>query len=254
MPAKDDFDPIQALPRFLVVQAEPDDAPDEAVAPSRAAKIRVLIITAAAAGIAVLAIGNPMVLVAEISALLAGHSTPQLAPIQSAVDAPALLAVAAADAQNLPQGHSKDSPPAINGVPTRAEIAAEPVAKDHAEASEASSENLFSQFQAWAAAQDAQKQSVVEQPVQDAPASIMQDLPPAAKNLRAPHRHVQRRQPVRATVRNARAEIRQQNLRRQIPQAQGPRAERPAVQDPRAQNAAAQDGQTGFMGIFGQRN
>lgn len=244
MPVKDDFDPAQALPRFLVVQAEPDDAPDEAAAPSRASKIRVLIITAAAAGIAVLAIGNPMAFVAEVSALLAGHSTPQLAPIQSAADAPALLAVAAADAQDLRQ----DSPPVTNGAPARAEIAAEPVTQDQPENSEPSSEMLFKQFQAWAADQDAQKQSAAVEPAQDAPPSIMQDLPPAAKSLRVPHRHVQKRQPVRATVRNARAEVRTQNLRRQqIPQA--------PAQAPAAPNAAVQDGQTApFLGIFGQRN
>jgi hypothetical protein len=248
MPVRDDFDPAQPLPRFLVVPAEQDNAPDEAVAPSRASKVRVLIITAAAAGIAVLAIGNPAALVAEVSALLAGNSALPAAPIQSAADAPALVAAAAADAQDLQ--------PAVNDAPARGEAAAsEPAAKDEAEKSEPSSETLFRQFQTWAAEQDAQKQSAAVEPVQDAPASIMQDLPPAAKNLRVPHRHVQKRQPVRPTVRNARAEVRPQNLRRQIPQAQGPRAERPPVQDPRAQDAAAQDGQSGpFLGIFGQRN
>lgn len=250
MPAKDDFDPDQALPRFLAVQAEQGDVPDEAVGPSRASKVRVLIITAAAAGIAVLAIGNPVALVAEVSALLAGNSVLPAAPIQSAADAPALIAAATADAQDLP----RELPPASNDASARAEIAAEPVAKDQTEGSEASSEALFRQFQAWAADQDAQKQSAAVEPVQDAPPSIMQDLPPAAKNLRVRARHAQKRQPVRATVRNARAEVRTQNVRRQVPQAQGPRAERPSVQDPRAQDAAAQDGQTGFLGIFGQRN
>jgi hypothetical protein len=245
MPVKDDFDPAEALPRFLVVQAEQDDVPDEAAAPSRASKIRVLIITAAAAGIAVLAIGNPLALVAEVSGLLAGHPS---APIQSAADAPALIAAATADAQDLPQGLPQDSPPATNGAPARAEIAAEPIAKDQTERSEASPETLFSQFQAWAAEQDAQKQSAAAEPVQDAPASIMKDLPPAAKNLRVPYRHAQKRPPVRAAVRNARAEVRAQNLRRQqIPQA--------PAQAPAAPNAAVQDGQTApFLGIFGQRN
>lgn len=190
-----------------------------------------------------------MALVAEVSALLAGHSALPSAPIQSAADAPALIAVAAADAQDLPQ----DVPPASNTPPARAEIAAEPTTKDQPEKSEATSETLFSQFQAWAAAQDAEKRSEAEQPVQDAPASIMQDLPPAAKNLRVPYRHVQKRQPARAAVRNARAEVRAQNLQRQIPQAA--RAARAPAQDPRAQDAAAQEAQTApFLGIFGQRN
>ncbi len=248
MPAKDDFDPAQALPRFLVVQAEQDNVPDEAVGPSRASKVRVLIITAAAAGIAVLAIGNPLALVAEVSALLAGNSALPVAPIQSAGDAPALIAAATADAQDLP----KQLPPATIAAPASAEVAVPgPAGKEPTENVE-SSETLFNQFQAWAAAQDAQKPNAAEQPAQDAPASIMQDLPPAAKNLRVPHRHVQKRQPVRPTVRNARAEVRTQNLQRQIPQAA--RAARAPAPDPRAQDAAAQDGQTGFMGIFGQRN
>jgi hypothetical protein len=249
MPVKDDFDPAEALPRFLIVQAEQDDVPDEAAAPSRASKIRVLIITAAAAGIAVLAIGNPLALVAEVSAVLAGHSPLPAAPIQSAADAPALIAAATADAQDLP----KEMPPATSAAPARAEVAApEPIAKEPTENVE-SSEALFKQFQAWAAEQDAQKQSAAVEPVHDAPPSIMQDLPPAAKTLRVPHRQVQKRQPVRATVRNARAEARTQNLQRQIPQAA--RAARAPAPDPRAQDAAAQDAQPApFLGIFGQRN
>src|SRR3954465_15846521 len=142
MRVKDDFDPAQPLPRFLVVQAEQDNAPDEAVGPSRASKVRVLIITAAAAGIAVLAIGNPLAIVAEVSTLLAGNSALPSAPIQSAADAPALIAVAAAAAQefaqDLAQDLPQDSPLPPNGAPARAEIAAEPIAKDQTEASEAS--------------------------------------------------------------------------------------------------------------------
>lgn len=248
MPAKDEFDPDQALPRFLAVQAEQDDVPGEPVGPSRASKVRVLIITAAAAGIAVLAIGNPVALVAEVSALLTGNSVLPAAPIQSAADAPALIAAATADAQDLPRDLPRESPPASNDASARAEIAVEPIAKDQTEGSEASSEALFRQFQAWAADQDAQKQSAAVEPVQDAPPSIMQDLPPAAKNLRVRARHAQKRAPVRAAVRNARAEVRAQSLRRQTPPP-------PAQQAPAAPGPATQDGQTApFLGIFGQRN
>jgi hypothetical protein len=143
-------------------------------------------------------------------------------------------------------------PPAKSAAPAGTEVAPEPAVKDQTEKSEASSETLFSQFQAWAAAQDAQKQSEAEQPVQDA-AKIMQDEPArVAKRIRGPSRQAQKRQPVRAVVRNARAEVRPQNVRRHVPQAQTARA---PVQDPRAQDAAAQEAQTApFLGIFGQRN
>src|SRR5215510_10368661 len=104
MPAKDGFDPTHPLPQFLADRAEQaiGNAPDGAVSTSRAVKASILIATATATGIAVLALGNPVGLLAEMSASLVGNSTPQPTPvIQSAVDAPALVATAT-DAQDLP--------------------------------------------------------------------------------------------------------------------------------------------------------
>src|SRR5215510_6674878 len=208
MPAKDGFDPTHPLPQFLADRAEQaiGNAPDGAVSTSRAVKASILIATATATGIAVLALGNPVGLLAEMSASLVGNSTPQPTPaIQSAADAPALVATAA-DAQDLP--------PTTNEVPTRGEIAAsEPAGMDQSEKSEPASESLFRQFQAWAADQDAQAHGGSVQPVQDAPAQLVQNDPaPAAKNIRVPYRQVQKRRHARAAVRNARAEVRAQNL------------------------------------------
>lgn len=251
MPMKAGFDPNHPLPQFLADPAEQGigNATDGAVPTSRAFKASILIATATATGIAVLAMGNPVGLLAEMSASLVGNSTPQPTPvIQSAADAPALVA---------PANDAQDLPPTTNEAPTRNEIAAsEPVGKDQSEKSEPPSETLFRQFQAWAADQDAQANGGSVQPVQDAPAQLVQNDPaPAAKNIRVPYRQVQKRRQVRAAVRNARAEVRAQNLRRQIPRAQDARAERPPIQDVRAQDQSLQNAQQpSFLSIFGQRN
>ena len=256
MPTKAGFDPTHPLPRFLADRAEQDignatdfgNATHRAVPASRAFKASILIATATATGIAVLAIGNPVGLLAEMSASLVGNSAPAPTPaIQSAAEPPAI--VASADAQ--------DSPPTTNEAPSRSEIAAsEPADKDQTEKSEPPSEALFRQFQAWAAEQDAQPPGEPVQPVQDAQAQIVQNVPaPAAKNVRVPYRQVQKRRQVRAPVRNARAEVRTQNLRKQIPRAQSARAERPPIQDARAQGQPVQNApEPSFLPIFGQRN
>ena len=253
MPAEDGFDPTHRLPQFLADRAEQGigNAPNPkgAVVASRAFKVSILIATATATGIAVLAMGNPVGLLAEMSASLVGNSTPQPTPaIQSAADAPALVA-SAADAQDLP--------PTTNDAPARTEIAAsEPAGRDQTENSEPPSETLFRQFQAWAVEQDAQAHDGPVQPVQDAPAQVVQNVPaPAAQNIRVPYRQVQKRRQVRAAVRNARAEVRAQNLRRQAARAQDARAERPPIQDARAQDQSVQNAQgLSFLPIFGQRN
>jgi len=250
MPTKDSFDPTHPLPQFLADQAEQGigDAPDGAGAASRAFRASILIAAAAATGIAVLAMGNPVGLLAEMSASLIGNSRPQSTPeIQSAADAPALVP-STADAQALP--------PTTNDAPARVEIAAsEPAGQDRTEKTESPSETLFGQFQAWAAARDAQAQGGPVQPVQDAPAQIVQNAPvPAAKNVRVPYPQVQKRRQVRA-VQNARAEERTENPRRQVRRAQSPRAERPPVLDARAQDQSVQNAQApSFLPSFGQRN
>src|SRR5215510_13252195 len=128
MPIKDGFDPTHPLPRFLADPAERGirGVPDRAVGTSRALRAGILIAAATATGFAVLAMGNPMGLLAEMSASLVGNSTPQPTPaIESAADAPALVATAA---------DSQDLPPTKNEVPTRGEIAAsEPNGKDQSE-------------------------------------------------------------------------------------------------------------------------
>lgn len=241
MPTHDDFDPAQTLPRFLAESAgqENDHAPDRAAPPSRFSKVGILIVATAAIGVAVLAVGYREALFADAPASLADTSPAQpVPPIQAAADASAAIAPAT-DAQAAPSTPTE--------APARTETAAsEPAGTDQAEGSE----TLFKQFQAWAAEQDAQ-------PKPDAPARVAQTAPappPAAENVRPTYRFAQKRRQVRA-VRNARAEIRTQNLRRQVRRTQSERTARPAVavQDTRAQEQPVQNGQTSPF-VFGARN
>ena len=266
MPTKDGFDPAEPLPRFLTKafssevdtgsreenaskrkdrapfrfnrngngseRAEQDiDSADDEAAP-RSGIVRASILTAAATaiGIAVLAAGDPMALLAWVSASLVGNSS--TATLQSAAD------------QVLP--------PAVTSATTSREIAASELAgADRTENRELPSETL-KHFQAWAAAREAQARSEPVQPVQDAPAQVeqapaqaaqdapAQDAPAsAAEGVREPDRLVQKRRQVRS-FRNARAEMRTRHLRK-VRRAERARAEPPPAQDARAQDTSAQN-------------
>jgi len=250
MPIKDGFDPAHPLPRFLAVQAEQGtgNALDGVVRTSRGFKVGILIATATAIGIAALAVKDPTALFAEGSASLVDNWSPQSAPtIQAAADAPPAVPPAAV---------APASSPTTKDEPSRDEIAAsDPAAKDQTENSESASEALFSQFQAWAAEQDAQARVAPAEPVQDASAQVVHNAPaPAAENVRVPHRLVQKRRHVRAD-RNTRAEMHAPSHRKQIRRAQSERAARPPMQDARAQDQSVQEAQApSFLPIFGLRN
>jgi hypothetical protein len=246
MPTNDGFEPAHPLPPFLADQAEQGigNAPDEAAPKprlfeSRIFKASIMIAAATAIGIAVLAAGDPVALLAWGSATLAGNSSQSTPAIQSAADVQASIP-SAADAQVMP--------PVTREAPTRDEVAAsEPAGKDQTESSELRSEDLFRQFQAWAAAREAKARGEPVQPVEDAPAQAVQTPAPAvqnapaknvAENVQVPNRLVQKRRHVRY---NARAEMRSQNLRRQVRPAERARAERPPVQDARAQDTSVQN-------------
>ena len=263
MPTNDGFDPAHPLPRFLADQADQADeqgignALDQVAPTSRVFKASILIAAATATGIAVLAAGDPAALLAWGSATLVGNSSQSTPTIQSVVDAPALIP-STTDAQVL---DAQVLPPTTKDAPARDEIAAsEPAGKDQTENSELATEALFRQFQAWAAEREAKAREPV-QPVQDAPAQLVQqnDPAPAAENVRVPNRLVQKRRQVRS-VHNARAEIRTQHLRKQVRRAERARAERPPAQaerpppqDARAQDTSVQNAPP-LPFLFGQRN
>jgi hypothetical protein len=239
MPTSDGFDPGHPLPVFLDDQYEQQGigiARDRAVTWSRVFKATTLIVAATAIGVAVLS-GNPVALVADVTASLADNLG-----LHSGADQPAPTIQATADVQA--------SPPTAQDMPARGEIAAaEPAGQDQTEKSEPPSDALFMQFQAWAADKDAQADVHPVQPVQDAPAQAVQDAPPpvaqntpppVAENARRSLRIMQEPRRVRA-VHNARAEMRMQNPRKMLRRPQPARVRLAPAQDARARDARAQD-------------
>jgi hypothetical protein len=218
------------LPLFLAGEPEQQDvgkAWDRAVFSSRVLKAGILVTaaTAIAMGIAVLSVGNPMTLFANVPALadvtasVVDKSALQLGPDQST---PTIQSTA--DAQPL----------AVRDAPTRDEIAAasESAGQSQSENSESSSEALFREFQAWAAEKDAHPQVGPVQSVQE-----------VAENARAHRRPMQKNRNVRPLP-GARAEIR--HARKKL---------RRAAQDARAQDQSVQNAQApSFLQTFGWRN
>ncbi len=204
MPTKSLFHLARPLPLVVADQIEQRDivaACDGAVTSSRIYKASILIATATAGAIAILSVSDPVILFANVTAMLDGNSglqpeTDQSKPtIQFNPDALALVR-STADAQPL----------TAMDAPTRDE-AVEPAVKDQTEKSEPLSA-LFRQFQAWAAAKDAQAHVAPMQTVQDAPAQVVKQLPAqVAENARVPHRLVQKHRRV-VPVHVARAEMR----------------------------------------------
>ncbi len=250
MSTKDGFNPDHPLPLFLADDPEQQGigkAWDRAVILSRVLKASILVGTATAIGIAILSVGNPVTLFADVTASLVDKSA-----LQPETDQSTPTIQSTADAQALPLT-AKDAP-------TRDEIAAasEAAGQSQTENSEPSSEALFRQFQAWAAENDAHAQV-------GAPAQVVQNTAPAqvaenaqaqvAENVPAPLRPMQKHRRVRP-VQSARAEIRPaQNPPKKIQRERNTRAQVPPAQDARAQDQSVQNAQApSFLQTFGWRN
>jgi hypothetical protein len=248
MPTKDGFNPDHPLPLFLADEPEQKGigkAWDRAVISSRVLKASILVATATAIGIAILWVGNPVTLFADVTASLVDKSA-----LQPTTDPSTPTIQSTADVQALP--------PTAKDAPTRDEIAAasESAGQGQTENSEPSSEALFRQFQAWAAEKDAQAKVGPVQSVQDAPAQVAEKAPAqVAENARAPLRRMQKHRHVRP-VHSARAEIRPgQNPRKKVRREQNARVQVPPAQDARAQDQSVQNAQApSFQQIFGWRN
>jgi hypothetical protein len=255
MRIKDGFNPDHRLPRFLADEPEQQvmgKAWDRAVISSRVLKASIWAAAATALGIAILSVGNPVTLFADVTASIADvkASLVDKSALQPGTDQSAPTIQSTADVQAL-SPTAKDAPP-------REEIAAasEPAGQSQTENSEPASEGLFRQFQAWAAEKDAQVGPV--QSVQDAPAQVLPNAPPqVAEDTRASLRPMQKHRHVRHAD-NARAEMRPvHNPRKKVRREQNSR-----VQDPPAQEARAQEqGQVvqnvqapSFLQTFGWRN
>ena len=216
---------------------------DLATISSRVLKTSILAVTVTAIGIAVLSVGNPVALVANVTDWL--DSKPALQPEADP---------ATSTTQTI--AGTQDSPTTTTDAPPREEIAAavEPAEPSQAETAgqrqadvgqrqaensqpitaESKSvltEELFKQFQAWAAEEETRKQAGS---AQAAPVRVAQDGPALARPAKK-HRRVHSVQNARAEIRpqrHHRARVREQQLdaREQVPPVADPRAPDPSLQ------------------------
>ena len=251
MPTKDDFNPDHPLPLFLADKPEQQGigkAWDRAVISSRILKASILVATATAIGIAILSVGNPVTLLADVTA---SACRPQIsAPAwHRSVDAnninlPPMLRLCRPQRTCWPA--RKMLPPLNPPIRARRKIVSHRL------------KALFRQFQAWAAEKDAQAQVGPVQSVQDAPAPVVQNAPAQiAEDTRASLKPKQKHRHVRA-LRNARAEMRPvHNPRKKVRREQNSRVQDPPAQEARApeQGQFVQNAQPpSFLQTFGSRN
>ena len=242
MATKDDFQPDRS-PLFLSGHAEETEQPDIgkawdiAIISSRILKMSIVAVTVTAIGIAILSIGNPVALVANVTDWWVDKPAhqPEADPSTSTIQTIA---------------STQDLPPTTTDTPPREEIAAavEPAdqsrvevgqsqaGQSQAETSQPLTEELFKQFQAWAAEEETRAPAGSAQPMQAPTIKVMQDAPTRVRPVKK-HRQVR-------SVQNARAEIRtQRNHRARVREEQDARGQVPPVADPRAQDPSMQNAQ-----------
>jgi len=213
---------------------------NQATISSRILKTSISALTATAIAIAVLSMADPFELLGNVTALWTDKSA-----VQHATD-PAV-------STTQPVASTQDLPPASD-APAREEIAAavEPAdqsqagqsqaeaAQSQAEIGQPVTEELFKQFQAWAAEEDARPKAEPARPVQAAPVQAVQDAPAQVQPTK---RHRRAR-----TVQNARAEIRpHRNHRARVREEPNVPVPIAPVPDPRAQEQAVQNAQTPWL-------
>jgi len=229
---------------------------DIATISSRILKTSILAVAVTAIGIAVLSFGNPVALVANMTdwwvekpalqseADPATSTTQAIAGTQDSLtttDAPPREEIAAAAEPAEPSQTETAGQRQAEGGQRQAENS-QPIAADNPPVTE----ELFKQFQAWAAEEETRKQSGS---AQAAPVRVAQDGPAPARPAKK-HRRVH-------SVQNARAEIRPQRHHRARvrEQQQDAREQVPPVADPRAQDPSLQNAQTpSFLQSLGFRN
>jgi hypothetical protein len=255
MPTKDSFNPEHHLPRILADEPEQQGmakARVRAVIASRVLNASIWAAAATALGIAILPLGNPVTLFADLKASIADvkASLVDRSALQPGTDQSAPIIQSTADVQAL-------SPTAIE-APAREEIAAASEPVGETENGEPAFEGLFRQFQDWAAEKNAQEQVGPVPSVQDAPAQVGQNVPArVAEDTPASLRPVQKRRHIRP-VHNARAEMRPvHNPRKKVRREQSSRIQDPPAEVARAQEQGpvVQNPQApSFLQTFGWRN
>ena len=250
MATEDGFQPDRP-PIFLSGHAEETEQPDIGKAwditiiSSQILKTSIVAVTVTAIGIAILSIGNPAALVANVTDWWVDQSAlqPDVDPSTSTIPSIAV---------------TQDLPTATTDAPAREEIAAavepagqsaaavEPSDQGQAEVRQPLTEALFKQFQTWAAEEETRTQAGPAQPMQAAPVKLVQDTSVRVRPVKK-HRQVR-------SMQNARAEISpQRNHRARVRQEQDAQV-RP-VADPRAQDQPVQNAQTpSFLQSLGLQN
>jgi len=236
MATEDGFQPGRSL-ILLPAHAEETElldiarAWDIATIASRILRASIVAATVTAIGIAILTIGNPDALVANVTDWWVDKPA-----LQPDADPPTPTVQSIASTQNLP--------PTTTDAPPRDEIAAavEPpadqtraeVGQSQAEVRQPFTEALFKQFQTWATEEETRAKVEPVQPVQAAPVKMEQDAPARVRPVKK-HRQVRSMQNARAEIepqRNHRAKLRQeQDARGQVPPVAAPRAQDPSVQN-----------------------
>jgi hypothetical protein len=241
MTTNDGFQPDRS-PIFLSEHVEETEQPDIgkawdiAAISSRILKTSIVAVTVTAIGIAILSIGNPVTLVANVTdwwvdkpALQpeADPSTPPIQSIASTQDLPATTTDAPLRDEVAAAVEPADQ--------SRVEVGQSQAGPSQAEVSQPLTEELFKQFQAWAAEEETRAQA--GPPVQAAPVREVQEAPAQVRPVKK-HRRIR-------PVQNARAEVRpQRNHRARVREEQDARAQVPQVADPRAQDPSLQNAQT----------
>jgi hypothetical protein len=210
MATKDGSPPDDLFPSGHAEPNQPriGNAWDRAVISSRILKASILVATVTV--IAILTVGNPVALFANVTASLVDIWVFQPGTAQSTAGVQAL-------------------PPTATDAPTREEIAAalEPADQSQTEISEPPAQAVVKQFQAWAAEEDARAQVGPVQPVQDAPVQVEQNV---SETVRPRQKHRQAR-----PVQNAQVEIRPvQNPRAMVRREQNARVQVRPAPDTRA--------------------
>lgn len=222
------------------VQPDVEKGWDVATISSRIFKASALAAAVTTIGVGALSIGNPVLLVANVTdwwndkpalqleADTSASTIQTLTEAPAAIDVPAREEIAAAAAPAVPNQAEAVQRPA-ESVQVQAESSQRAVAQSQTENSPPVSEELFKQFQAWAAEEEAKAGSARA-------ARVAQDTPQARPAKK--HRRVH-------AVQNARAEVRPQRQNRaRVRQEQDAGGQAPPAADPRAPDPAAQNAQT----------
>ncbi len=225
------------------VQPDVEKGWDVATISSRIFKASALAAAVTTIGVGALSFGNPVLLVTSVTDWWNDKPALQLeadtsaSPIQTMADAPAAIDVppreeiAAAPAPaNQDQAEAVQRPAESVQVPAESSQRQVAVAQSQTENSPPVSQELFKQFQAWAAEEEARAASA-----RAAQARVAQDTPQARPVKK--HRRVH-------SVQNARAEVRPRRQNRaRVREEQDAGGQPPPVADPRAPDPATQNAQ-----------